>query len=214
MTAPLYDRDGMARMIRTFFIEHKSSGRKYKPNPRHDNWENWLKAADACIAAGANPKDWVDASFAMAPATVFANQLGGAAALARWRSFTNKEPNPLTEVRVPEEIAEQAQQPVANVISDSELMEDTKAEILTVLLWFKNLTGNANPATNRETMLNQFNATILRPHIRVALAGKAGMIDVVVKFREDAIHFLSTRPHHMQCLLDLQYDMKTYLYGN
>ncbi len=212
MSAPLYDRTGMARMIRTFFIEHKSVGtKKYKPNTRHDNEENWLRAADACIAAGANPMDWVDASFALAPLTVFANQLGGPAALARWKNHTQK---PVVDDSASLREPPEAYELRPDIISTSSVMEDTKAEILAVMFWFRALTGNPDPARNHACMLDPFNAQTLRPHIRVALAGKHGLPDVVLKYREAAKDFLSTRPNHLECLISLGYDMMTYLNGN
>jgi hypothetical protein len=214
MKEPLYDRAGMARMIRTFFIERKTEitpSKKYRPNPRHDNWDNWEKAADACIAAGANPRDWVDASFNLAPATLFANQLAGPAALARWKSHTNAE-KVESSMPLDQEVENDPGEyrgPVCELYADTVLMDEIRVEIGVVLMYFQTLTGDSNPANNSAALENEF--SFIRPHIRVALAGKQGMWGVVRKFKDAASRFLSNHPAHMTCLIQLEYDMPTYL---
>lgn len=216
MSEPLYDRDGMARMIRTFFIEHKKQAtrRGYKPNPRHDNWENWLKAADACIANRANPKDWVDASFELSPQTVFANQLAGPAAVARWREFTQRTASGIIQTessnfhKVVETDAPAKSSP-EEVLEETDLMESIKAELVLAHMLMLQISGSAKAVENEPVLLDQW--VTIRPHIRVAIAGKAGLGAVVRKFKTEAEKFYSVHPDHVACLKTINYDVATYL---
>lgn len=208
MKEPLYDREGMARMIRTYFIEHKtklSPCARYRPNPRHDTQENWLKAADVCIANSANPADWVAASFAFTTSTVFANQLSGPSAISRWKEFVGKgTPRKADTTFVyPKPATQQA------LLEDSQLMTDIKDELILAHVLLKQATGSPYAKDNHTFLADRF--TSIRPHIRVSIAGRAGMQDIVIKFRDMAKTFLSGRPQHVQCLISLGYDIRTYL---
>lgn len=205
-----YDREGTARMIRTYFIEHKKAetvSRKYKPNPRHDNWDNWLVAADACIAAGANPRDWVDASFHLSRSSVFANQLGGPAALRKWQEYRNPRP---VETAVPVNAGPDETAPATIVdYGNTVLRDDIDSEFDTAFCMFMGLTGSDDPKNNRAVLENRFST--LSSYVRVSIAGSAGMWDIVKQFKPQALDFLSTHPEHVQTLHDLGYPVKDYL---
>ncbi len=217
MKEPLYDREGMARMIRTYFIEHKtklSPCARYRPNPRHDTQENWLKAADVCIANSANPADWVAASFALSKGTLFANQLAGPSAIGRWKEFVGRGVDPVSrqmeaKIEANQTKEERVTPRLVGVIEDSQLMIDIKNEFILAHVLLHQATGSAYAKDNHKFLADRY--TSIRPHIRVAIAGRAGMQDIVIKFRDMAAYFLKDRPHHTECLTILGYDMRTYL---
>lgn len=215
MNEPLYDREGMARMIRMFFIQGKTTktaGGKYRPNPRHDTLENWLRAADACIANRANPQDWVDASFALCPATLFANQLGGPAAAQRWREHMNRGSGsmlrPVEPPRSPAVSTPKSSSANLSVLN-TKLLDEIKDELFLAHQLMSQKTGSPYALDNREMLNDSF--TSIRPHVRVAIAGRAGMTDILVKFHKEALDFFSRHPQHVECFLTLGYNMRKYL---
>ena len=57
--------DDLGLVLRELFIKHKSQqlGKKYRPSPKLDKRENWVKAAVKCESLCANPQDFVECMF-------------------------------------------------------------------------------------------------------------------------------------------------------
>jgi len=81
------ETENVAIEIRKQFRAAKAqqAGRPYRPGARWDTEELWHRAAEACIAAKADPASWVQSAFLYnkVPGGPFPNQLSGRAA-ANW----------------------------------------------------------------------------------------------------------------------------------
>jgi hypothetical protein len=209
MKDQLYDREGAAGIIRIMFVEKKKGllgGVTYTPNPRHDTRENWLRAADNCLRLNANPRDFVDAAFALCPAVggPFANQLVGASAESWYRTYTGDRVKRSTGVY---DLPEDKETP--DMMSASVLCHQVKREIELAHILMMQITGSPDAWMSWKVLMDHW--TSIAPYIRVAIAGKARLVSIVKKFAPQATEYLSTRPGHVQALQYLGYDINAYL---
>lgn len=204
---PLYTREGVATLLRQFYWEKMSAvlrqvGREYKPNPRHDSKEQWLRNADNCLSVNANPHDFVEAVFALSPGKYhpMAKDLAGIFAKNYYLDW--KRTNSELETRGTTFSAMQGK---------SGLEEDIKFRMVQVCRIMFDQTGFTEPWRNVRFMMDDW--CLLRdwPDIRVALAGKHNMRECVRKYAPAAREYLQSRPYHVEVYRKLGYDLTAYL---
>lgn len=195
----MYSEAGIASIIRTTFLAKKKAlafakRLDYKGDSRHDNPANWARAATACIAAKADPVDWVEAAFIGYKSDLgpFANQLGGPSA-ERWYA----------ELLCGRSRSDSSGETV------SMLQEELAQNIRYIHEMFQMKTGNPEAWLNYKDMADPFVA--IEPHIRVAMAGRDGMWTVVEKFAGAAQQYLHVRPSEVNALENLGYRIHDYL---
>lgn len=79
----------MAKQLKVLFAARKEEKdkRKYTPHKRFDTKKCWYDTAEVVLRLGANPIDYIEAQFAFAKSTVFANTLHTETAKSRYRRF-------------------------------------------------------------------------------------------------------------------------------
>lgn len=194
--SPSLDPRSVADAIRRYYYaaRERCTGRRVRTGGRHDTPETWGKAASACIAAGADPYDWVDAAFANCGhrSGPFANMLSGASA-ARWYRLqygTGRGTTTLAEV-TPYQV------------------DDIKATLITAHTMMLNRTGSARTyhPENRKFLAACYFP--FEPWVRVTIACCRDQLygEVLDEYGEAARLFFSEHPRHVSILTDLGYDM-------
>ena len=209
---PMYDREGTARMIRTCYFEQQNRvagkvGKKGYKNSRHDNMENWLKAADSCLEEKANPIDWVAAAFMYCRHTMFATAMNGPAAKAWYKEYQrSRTGNAERAARAEQRLVEnpQACPFVETVLGD--FISDQIDLAVILMKQRRELDEHWDPMV---TLNDPY--TCIEPHIRVALAGRWGKLDIVKNWAQQAREFFSTHPAHFETLRLMGFDVKQYL---
>ena len=211
---PMYDREGTMRMIRMCFVEQqrlRSEGvRKPYKNSRHDNEENWYRAADACIAAKANPIDWVTAAFLYCRTkTAFANTLAGPAAAAWYREYQR------SRTGNAEHAARAAQARAANpgtvAIVETVVGDLLSDQIELAVILMKQRSELPEHWSYEATLLDPY--TSIPAYIRVAIAGRWGQPHIVAHWAKAAREFFSTHPAHFETLCLMGFNVKEYLHA-
>lgn len=190
--------EAVGHAIRKHFrtAKEQRTGRRYNPDKRHDNPETWLKAGRTCLAAGADPHDWVVAAFNRCPhrGGPFPNMLTGESA-ARWYSdqFGAGQGTSTLSEETPAQ------------------MEDIKTTLITAHTIMLNHTGSARVADNR-TFLGAcyFN---FEPWVRVVIAccWTEFFPEVLDKYGQEARAFLEEHPHYVRLLTELGYKLENVL---
>lgn len=202
MAKPQFDQEGVARIIRMEYKRWRElrTGRKYSPNPRHDKTENWLAAADNCIALGADPVEFVAACFEQCTATggPFANQLCGPGARNWWHAAN------------PQKSADDAY--VLDEPTDSEFDRLLKFEFEQAITILYRLTKTAETHRWRDAILSFM--TPIAPCVRVSLG--FNMPGVIEQWGEKAYEEISTNPRLFNGLKKLGFDLSPIIkiYGN
>jgi len=209
---PMYDREGTARMIRMCFVEQqrqRAQGvRKPYKNSRHDNMENWLKAADSCLEAKANPIDWVTAAFLYCKLkTVFANILHGAAAKAWYKEYERSRTG--NAERAAKAVRARTDNPNTTMPVDTVVGDLLSDEIDLAVILMKQRSELPEHWSYDTTLMDPY--VSIPPYIRVAIAGRWGFRHIVEQWTPQAREFFSTHPAHFDTLRLMGFDVKEYL---
>ena len=195
-------------MIRIEFKRRKEeiTRRGYKPNPRHDKWDNWLQAADNCIKIGADPLRFVEACFSACtlPSGPFANQLGGPGA-ERW--FYSVYPSKFNRVEENSNEFSTADDKETLFAADDMVNYELKAAIILLI----RLSGTKNQAYWQPFLVNTM--TPISAHIRIALG--YWMPDVAKLYGDEALGVLTVNPELFRALRNAGCDLTEFikLYG-
>jgi hypothetical protein len=209
---PMYDRDGTMRMIRMCFYEQQRQRmqgvRKYNKNSRHDNEDNWYRAADACLAAKANPQDWVQAAFLYSKSkTMFANTLHGPAAAAWYREYQRSRTG--NAERAAQAVQARVANPEALLFVDTVVGDLLSDQIELAVILMQQRAELPERWTYEASLMDPYLS--IPSYIRVAIAGRWGRPDIVARWAQEAREFFSTHPDHCETLCLMGFNVKEYL---
>ena len=211
---PMYDREGTARMIRMCFTEQqrlRAEGvRKPSRNSRHDNMENWLRAADSCLEAKANPIDWVTAAFMYCRTkTAFANALAGPAAKAWYNEYQRSRTG--NAEHAARAAKTRADNPGRVVIVETVVGDLISDQIDLAVILMKQRLDMPEHWSYDATLLDPYQC--IPAYIRVAIAGRWGHLNIVARWAQEAREFFSTHPAHLETLELMGFNVRQYLHA-
>lgn len=183
------------------------SGRRYSPNNRHDTKDVWGAVGQACINAGANPTEWIDAQFYYCnfKGGPFANALHGAHALRCYENYRRE----VSHVKAPP--AQENGKPAEIDFGLAQtLVDDMKYLIHFAHFMLEVKTGSTRLEGNPKAraLLGDFLFNI-EPDIRCAMAycRNVEWVEVFEKFGAEARKLLCSRPDRLECFRALGYDI-------